>query len=90
VLRYGTPIEEAPVRHRLPSGITYSGAFEEYEACVAAGLDLQRWEEGSYAPRFKARVIAWHRLHGLVEGHIEDAAATQAEKQRRHAERKRK
>ena len=44
---------------------------------VAAGATLSEalaWERGEiFPPWFKARVIAWHRLRGLVQSHVHDA-----------------
>lgn len=53
-------------------------AFAEWEAAIAAGAtldELYKWETGGYPKPFRARVIAWHNLHNLVEAHKNDAAA---------------
>jgi len=47
--------------------------FEEYEACISARLDIERWEAGDYPIWLKANVIARYRLHGLIENHAQDA-----------------
>jgi hypothetical protein len=54
--------------------ISYSQGFAEWEACLGAGLDLWQWETGVYPIQFKARVVAFWRLHNLVRNHTEDAA----------------
>lgn len=57
--------------------------FEEWESCVAAGLDLYRWDNGEYDKTFMARVIAWYQLHLLTELHKDDVLATKAEQDAR-------
>jgi hypothetical protein len=55
-------------------GITYNASFAEWEAAHAAGLDLHTWDsKGGYSPYFKAKVLAWHRAHSLVEAHTQAA-----------------
>lgn len=71
--RHGNPIQNYPLRDKVHHGITFSLAFEEYEACVAAGLDLGKWESGEYEQPFKAKVVAWYRLHHLVRSHTSEA-----------------
>lgn len=66
----------------------------EYEACVAAGLDLWRWEQpeaydedghliSGYPMWFRANVLAWHRMRELKRTHSDDAVSTHMEKQRK-------
>ena len=58
-------------------------SFAEWEAAVAAGAtlaDLERWDAGAFPREFKARVLAWHKLHGLIEAHVQDAARRAAKK----------
>jgi len=47
--------------------------FAEYEACITAGLDLDKWVNRKYSKMFMADVVAWYQLHGLVESHRQDA-----------------
>lgn len=54
-------------------GILTSLIYEGWEACVAAGLNLERWAQWDYERAFMVKVIAWYRLHNLVEAHIQDA-----------------
>lgn len=61
------------LRDAVDTGIRYSQYFEAYEAIVAAGLDLEKYEKGEYDHGFLARVIAWHRGHVMVRQHSEDA-----------------
>ena len=75
VTRHGTPITQHPLRSRVNTGITAGQHFHEWEACHAAGLDLWRWESGGYPVEFMAKVLAWHRLHNLVQSHTAEAAA---------------
>ena len=54
--------------------------FTEWEACVAAGLDLHKWELNEYPHTFKAKVVAFNNLRKLVDAHVEDAKAKASEK----------
>lgn len=53
--------------------------MQEYDACVAAGLDLKHWEDGTYPAWFKANVLVWHETVLLRAVHRSDAIA-EAEK----------
>ncbi len=80
------------LKNRINHGITFSGHFEEFEACVEAGLDLERWETGlpkPYSGMLKASVVAWYRLRGLVNSHVNDAIANKQRQEARKARRKR-
>ena len=48
---------------------------------MAARLDLEKWDSGEYPPKFMARVVAWHRLTGLVDVHKDQARNEAAERQ---------
>jgi hypothetical protein len=80
VTRNRTPIEDYPVRDAVRAGIAYTLEFEEVEACVAAGLDLDRWMNGGYSVRLMEKTVGWYRVHNLVALHQQDAVN---EKQRR-------
>ena len=54
--------------------------YQEWEACLAAGLDLHNWEQNLYPHTFKAKVVAFSNLRKLVEAHVEDAKAKALEK----------
>lgn len=73
--RFGRPIKEVEVKNSVDPKISYSMSFGEWEAAHAARLDLWKWEMNEYPPWFKARVIAWHRTHDLIEMHKQDALA---------------
>ena len=47
--------------------------FLEYEACIAAGLDLEKWMNREYPREFMASVVAYHQLAQAVEAHKQDA-----------------
>lgn len=76
--RNGEPIETVAVREAVETGISYSQRFAEWEACIAAGLDIERWEAGGYPIALKAAALAWHRGHVQVALHSQDAAAAKA------------
>ena len=80
----GEPIQELPApREVTDPGIASSLSFASWEACVGARLNLWKWEQGLYPRSFVARVIAWYRLHNLVELHSEVEAARAAKKKAR-------
>lgn len=54
--------------------------FTEWEACVATGLDLLKWEYRLYPHKFMAKVVAFYNLRKLVDAHVEDAKAKAIEK----------
>ena len=43
------------------------------EACIRAGMDIERWVANDYDRKLMAQVVANYRLHHLVETHLEDA-----------------
>ena len=69
VTRHGAPIEHTHIRGAKDPGIAYSMEFAEYEACVAAGPNLNDWVQGKYPRGLKAKVIAWYELHNEVDMH---------------------
>lgn len=72
--RHGIPIDHYPLRHRgKSSGITHSRRFTEWQAGIAAGLDMWQWENGIYPVKFKAKTIAWYENKMAIEQHIADA-----------------
>lgn len=73
VTRNGIPIEDYPLKGSVNVGIQYTTSFGELEACVAAGLDMAKWDSGAYPVELKNRVVAWYRAHNLVALHTQDA-----------------
>lgn len=88
--RHGEPISSLSIRNKLYHGITYSSRFEEWEACIAAGLDVEKWEDNEYTNRLKGYVIAWHRVHNMIESHVQDAGIDKANADMKKAARKRR
>lgn len=80
VLRNGQDIREAGVKGGVNPGISYGMEFAGYEAAVAAGLDLWKWESRQYSRDFMVKIVAWFNLHNLVSLHSEAAAQEAAEK----------
>lgn len=74
--RNGEDIRTYPLKDAVASGIMNSMQFLEWEAATAAGLNLWLWENNGYTKAFKVKVIAWYNLHGLVQSHQSDAAAS--------------
>lgn len=88
--RHGQPIQDSSLRNRLQHGISQSARFEQWEACIAAGLDIARWDAGEYDASLMARTVAWYRLHSAVSAHVQDAAVEHQKAQaRKHNARKR-
>ena len=85
--RHGEPISKLSIRNKLHHGVTYSSRFEEWESCIAAGLDIAKWEDNEYTSRLKGYVIAWYRVHNMIESHVQDAGIDRA---KRDAKRKRR
>ena len=77
-------IQEVRIKNPLKTNIISSRAFEEVEACVAVGMDFERWDdirpEVTYSRELKSKVIAWYRLRGMIESHVGD---TQIEYQKK-------
>ena len=72
----GKPIEDVDFSGKmLHINVTSYQRYSEYEACVGAGLDLEKWEYGGYSKQFKAGVVAWYVAHVLVEQHGMDRAS---------------
>ncbi len=74
---HGELITTAPLKNPRAftnPGITSAASYQDWEAAHGAGLDLHRWDTGGYAPVFMGKVLAWWRLHKLVELHSADAA----------------
>lgn len=47
---------------------------------MAAGLDYWKWRNDEYPPWFRAEVVAWYELSGLIRMHSEDASQKASEK----------
>lgn len=79
---WGTPIEQVPLtgKNDLGLNISYSPAFREIEACVAAGLNYADWIAGEYSQEVMDHVVAWHDLKGLIDAHKSEAEARSYEK----------
>lgn len=74
--RNGEPITEAPLKNKrafVSAGIEASLDYIGFDAAIAAHLDVEKWDAGGYPRHIMARVVAWHKLQGLVNMHSEDA-----------------
>lgn len=71
--RHGAPIRTARARDTVNPGIGYSLLYEEWDACVECGLDLEKWYENEYDIGFKHMVVAFNRCRKMVELHTMDA-----------------
>lgn len=57
----------------VDTGIGYGMLYKEFEACVEAGLSVEKWFGGEYGLRFMAKVVAWWQLRKLIAAHTSDA-----------------
>jgi hypothetical protein len=86
--RNGTYIDQAGLRHSVDTGIggqavsiagrTLVSAIDEYNAAVAAQLSWYKWRNCGYTIEFMEEVVAYNRLHRLIELHSNDAQQTEA------------
>ena len=64
-------------------------AYAEMDACVAAHLDVERWDGGEYpdikpySKELKIRVMAWYRLKQIIEAHTQQAVADKLKQKRK-------
>jgi len=70
------------LKDAVDPSITYEMAYAEFDACIAAGLDLWAWENNVYPKEFKVMVIAWHRLNRYIRSHTEQAIADKLKKKK--------
>lgn len=59
----------------MDTGIGYGMLFREFEACVEAGLSVEKWFGGQYDLPFMRKVVAWWMLRKLIAAHTSDAEA---------------
>jgi hypothetical protein len=83
VTRHGIDIREYPLSSGINTGISYSMRFAEFDAAIAAGLDLERWVDNSYPPYLKAMIVAWHNLKSLIDAHQNDAQSAEIDRKSR-------
>ena len=89
VERFGIPIEDYPLKDSIDTGIEMSNAMAEYDACIAARLDILKWEQGIYPTYLKANILEWYRKSRLIKQHQGDAQARASEKKARKSRRRR-
>jgi hypothetical protein len=78
------------LKFKVNTGIGASLEFEGYQACVEAGLDLEKWATFGYDRDFKIKVMAWYRLSNLVSVHSQDAVLRIQEARAKKAKRKKR
>lgn len=71
------------MKDAVDTKISYSLAYEEFDACIAVGLDLEKWQEGGYSKELKAQAMAWHRLKKLIRAHTDQALLDKAKRDRK-------
>lgn len=93
VRRGGLYIDEAPVSHSIETGISSQAMMvgssqvvspmDEYNACVAAGLNWLSWRRGEYEKEFMVEAIAFNRIKMHINNHQSDAQQEHAEREAR-------
>jgi hypothetical protein len=87
VQKWGDPIEEVYIHRPVNTGITHSQYYAEWDACITAGLDIEKWLGGEYPTWLKEHTISYVRNKGLIELHrqqeMDKAAEREARKNRR-------
>lgn len=78
VTRDDQPILEHSIKDPVQTGIKFKLEFEGWEACVGAGLDIEKWESGEYSTKLMNRTVAWWRLHNAKSINEQDAVARKA------------
>jgi endogenous inhibitor of DNA gyrase (YacG/DUF329 family) len=75
VTRNNVPIQEYPLSAEggVQTGIGYGLLFQQCQACVDSGLDLDRWLNGQYTVQTMVYTVAYYRVKKLVEAHSSDA-----------------
>ena len=74
--RKGLDIRQYPFSEKgIETGIGYGMLFKEFEACVEAGLSVEKWFNNGYELSFQAKVVAWWQLRKLIAAHTSDAEA---------------
>lgn len=71
--RNGFPIEQYEIRNSVNANIDFDVRYLEFSACIAARLDIDKWERFGYTMDLKADVIAWYLVRNLIENNVEDA-----------------
>lgn len=90
--RYGLPLKEYVLSKKLDVGIQFTSELglvpeiEEREAAVFCQVPYYVWTELPWQER--SSCLAHYRLHLMIEAHIDDAQAQDAERRANMASRK--
>lgn len=77
VRRNGDPIEDVSAKSAVDAHISYSTNYSEFDAAIAAGATLDELMRLEKFPKlFRAKLVAWHGYHKLIELHAQDAASS--------------
>ncbi len=88
VTRNSAPIEQHNVRNKVNSNIQYATKYREFAACIAAGLDIEKWLNFGYSNDLKADVIAFWELSGEIAVGQQDAKNRKEEAMHKRAAKK--
>ncbi len=88
ITRNNYPIDEYTLSNSFNPGIQYDQKYLEFSACVAAGLDLEKWYKNKYDNNLIALTIAWYQGNNYIKNNVEDAREKKAEQQRKRANRR--
>ena len=75
VTRNGIPLDRHPLKESVQTNIIQTEPYSEYDACIGAGLDVWKWEQGEYPVWFKANVMVWYSFHNMKDAHVQDATS---------------
>lgn len=83
VRRHNIPIKNLRLKESVDPNISYSEAYAEMDALIAAGAsidELDKWINGGYSPRLLAWVRQWYISNALIKAHAEEASADSAKR----------
>jgi len=94
VLRDGSDIHNATLRHIIHTGIEYQPfiigghqlvhPLDEYSACLETGISYLDWMNSKFTLDDMAHIIAIYRLNRIVQTHSDDARQIQEERKNKH------
>ena len=89
VTRNNEPIGSYPLKNAVNTGLSWSNAYSEIDAVIAAGLSLEKYLKGEYDVRTIEYAIAWHATSRQIQSHQNDAVSIEQEKIRKRASKRR-
>jgi len=75
ITRHGNPIEQHGIKDSVQTGISYSFAYEEFNAVIETGLDPEKYLAGGYSIELLSWCVAFVRSKSQIKLHSEDAVS---------------